>query len=144
MDRLKDKVHLGCGRNEVTKLTATGIPPHIVLANEIVEVRTELKSMRYELIDRLCRMPEAVANTMRDQFTIEGAVQLTRNDVQSLITELEQRLLASIGASIAAVQSAQSSTSSLAGSNGGNGTQLQLFHWGGKLHPVPENFELPR
>lgn len=126
------------------KLQNSLLPPHIVLANEIVEVRKELKEMRYELIDRLCGMPEAVANTMRDQFTIEGAVQLTRNDVQSLISELEQRLLASIGASLAAVQNSQTSGASVAGSNRVNNPQLQLFLWGGKLHPVPENFELPR
>jgi hypothetical protein len=45
----KNRVYTGCRKNNITGMIATGIPPHIILANELVEVREELKNLKEEI-----------------------------------------------------------------------------------------------
>lgn len=49
MKRLKDKVLSGCGRNEQSKMFATGIPPHIILANQIIILENRLDNFREQV-----------------------------------------------------------------------------------------------
>lgn len=144
MDGLAPRVHAGCGRNPVTKLTATGIPPHIVLANEIVELKTELRSLREELIDRLVQMPQNVSSHMRNEFTIEGAVQITRADVQSLIAEMESRVLSAFGSAITTLQVTHNAAVSSTALHSTDAVEFRSFTWDGRMHNVPQDFNFPK
>jgi hypothetical protein len=50
MNRLKDKILSGCGRNDKSKMFATGIPPHILLANELIKLESKLENLKTEVI----------------------------------------------------------------------------------------------
>ena len=51
MDRLSSKAYIGVGKHPTTGLIATGVPPHIRLANQIEILRTEGKLFQVELVD---------------------------------------------------------------------------------------------
>lgn len=59
-NNLSASVLSGTGRNSRSLLTATGVPPHILLANEIAKVYSKLEDVKTELIDRLDRTPDAI------------------------------------------------------------------------------------
>lgn len=143
MTREAHRVLTGCGHNPVSGLTATGIPPHIVLANEICGLKVEMTYLKNELVQRLEKMPEAVAQHMRDQFTIEGAVQVTRTDVQLLMAEMEARVLAAFGTMAHNVQTRVEATAN-ASAISSNSTGYASFTWGGRIHNIPQDFVFPR
>jgi hypothetical protein len=43
-------VGAGCNRHSVNKMTATGVPPHLVLANSVVHLQHDMGVMREEII----------------------------------------------------------------------------------------------
>jgi len=49
-NNLSASVLSGTGRNSRSLLTATGVPPHILLANEIAKVYSKLEDVKTELI----------------------------------------------------------------------------------------------
>jgi hypothetical protein len=48
--RLRDRVGAGCNRHSVNKMTATGVPPHLVLANSVVHLQHDMGVIREEII----------------------------------------------------------------------------------------------
>jgi hypothetical protein len=46
-------VGAGCNRHPVSKMTATGGPSHLVLANSIVHLQHDMGFMREEIIAKL-------------------------------------------------------------------------------------------
>jgi hypothetical protein len=75
--RLKDKVGAGCNRNHVSMMTATGVPPHLVLANSIVQLQQDMGVMMEGIIAKLEQLPEGLKQSMLENFQIE--MQETRN-----------------------------------------------------------------
>ena len=45
MDRAYEKVKTGRMRNNDTGLSATGIPPHVVLANRMAQIEVEIETL---------------------------------------------------------------------------------------------------
>lgn len=72
LDRVASKVLTGNGRNTESGLCATGIPPHILLANEIVKVRHDMNSMKSEIFTKLNDLPNELKATMLQNFNIAG------------------------------------------------------------------------
>jgi hypothetical protein len=66
-------------RHPVSKMTATGVPPHVVLANSIVHFQHDMGVMREEIIAKLEQLPEAL------NFQIEGTVPITRNEMDDMM-----------------------------------------------------------
>jgi hypothetical protein len=144
-------VHSGCGRNEVIGLTATGIPPHILIANEIVKLRGDLAELRMDVIDRIDNLPEQLKTTMLANFEVNGVVPITQDMVAQMIDGLRVTLLDAISSNNAAlrqsIESAQAGVNGdIAGFNGGlisQGNADFMHMWGGRFHPVPSGFRFP-
>lgn len=64
----------GTEKNEMTKMTASGIPPNILLANEITTVKEDLQIMDQGIKRSLEELPETIKRNMLDNFQINGAV----------------------------------------------------------------------
>lgn len=142
--RLKSEVHTGCGHNKETRMRATGIPPHIVLANEIVEVRSALAAVRTELIAKLDNMPGAVAMHMRQEFAIDGVNQVTRSEVEQLVRSMEATLLTAIAAMRTEAVALRSAPPVPQGHIIVGGEHpYASFSWNGQLHNVPKDFRFP-
>ena len=88
VDRLRDHVLTGVFRCAVTNMTATGIPPHLVVAHELTnlrsEVRNEMIQMRASMLDlkdanvrQFAELPGAVTNEVLQHAKFEGVVPLT-------------------------------------------------------------------
>jgi len=92
IDRLSPILLSGSGRNAVSLLNATGIPPHILLANEIAKVDRKVESMRMDLIARLDALPEELKASMLENFQVNGVVPITHTQVVAMISDLRHTL----------------------------------------------------
>jgi hypothetical protein len=143
MSRLKNLVVTGCGMDQDSGIIATGIPHHILLAERIrsveevmeVVVKRKLDDMSGQFEVQLEQLPTKLSSKLREDFTIEGAVPLTRHDMEEMIQSLRRDVIAINSfhveqqQSIIAVQT--------------NEPDFLTFTWNGRLHPVPEGFRFP-
>jgi integrase len=145
--RLKDKVGAGCNRNPVSKMTATGVPPHLVLANSIVQLQQDMGVMRECIIAKLEQLPEALKQSMLENFQIEGTVPITRHEMQEMMRSSIDDLKRTIENSLQTIASRSIPTALIANApiagNENDVTFYASFKWGGDHHPVPEHFEFP-
>jgi hypothetical protein len=74
LDKVKDKVGAGCNRNPTSKMFATGVPPHLVLANRIAEMQTGIDIMREDIISRIEKLPEELKVSLLENFRLEGVI----------------------------------------------------------------------
>ena len=81
VDRLAPMVLSGSRRNSVSLLTATGIPPHILLANKIAKLDDKVDSLRLDLMTRLDSLPKELISTMLENFQINGVLPITHAQV---------------------------------------------------------------
>ena len=96
LNQLAGKVYVGTGKHPITRMTATGIPPHILLANEIVSLRSEVAGMKEALIQKLNNLPDQVKATMLENFCIDGTLPITLAQVEDMMQNMQTSLLAAI------------------------------------------------
>ena len=58
----------------MSKMFATGVPPHLVLANRIEEMQTGMNDLRIEIITRLVKLPEDLKASLLENFRVEGVL----------------------------------------------------------------------
>jgi hypothetical protein len=87
MSRLNEKVGAGCNRNPISTMTATGVPPHLVLANSVAKLQRKMVCMKEDIIDKLEHLPEALKQSMLEDFQIEGTVPITRHEMQEMMIQ---------------------------------------------------------
>lgn len=148
MDRLSSKVLSGNGRNEISGLTATGIPPHVLIANEMVKLQAEMEAIRIEVMGKIDEMPEKVKATLLENFTVHGVVPITQNQVTSMISNLQETLLEavrqqSIALSTSISEVAEARRDNSVGIVPSDGT-YKTFAWGGRYNFVPQGFQFPK
>jgi hypothetical protein len=92
----KSRVLTGCGRCVHTGMQATGIPPHLVISNEIAELRemittvgsnmsNQVHVMQTEILNGLTSLPGLLKESLMENFQIDGVSPLSRMDVENLI-----------------------------------------------------------
>jgi hypothetical protein len=145
IDRLSPLVLTGTGRNSVSMLTATGIPPHILLANEIAKVDQKIDDMKVALMSKLEALPDELKNTMLENFQINGVVPITHNQVVAMMSELQQTLLNAIQQQSQSAQQQQQAAGEASDTSGGmlGGGGFRQWTWKGRFHPVPQDFNFP-
>jgi hypothetical protein len=151
--RLKDSVGAGCKRHPISKMTATGVPPHLVLANSIVHLEEDIGVMREVIITKLEQLPEALKQSMLENFQIDGTVPITRHEMHDMmrlsIDDLKKSIETSLNSLVLRGGDSTSGTPVNALVDGGNILQVpDMTHyttwcWNGDIHPVPEHLEFP-
>ena len=68
---------------------ATGVPPHLVLANSIVGMQRELDVLRTDVITKLDNLPEALKQCMLQNFNVDGTIPITHVQVVDMLSELK-------------------------------------------------------
>jgi hypothetical protein len=100
MDQLADKVLAGTMINEVSGLSATGVPPHILLANEISNLRQEItqkvSTMEENLGGAIDQLPERVKQAVLDNFQVDGSIPITHGQINDMVISLRNELLTAI------------------------------------------------
>ena len=70
--------------NPVTKLTASGIPPHLGLTNEIQKLGIRIGTLEQAMTDACDSVPEKVATLLEQRIAIDGVNPVTRADLENL------------------------------------------------------------
>lgn len=145
--RLKSKLcPINCtGRCPITQMTASGIPPHVELAQEMEIVKDTLSSLQKLVIERFDALPSQITTNILDNCEIEGVVPLTASSLSSTLNGFfntfrenarddMSRLLMTHAPGLASNE-----TSSVPSG------ALQMWSWGGHDNrPVPETWKFPR
>ena len=141
MATLRTHVVTGRSRCPLTGMTATGIPPHPVLSNELTDVAQQTAVLKDALLAKCTELPSELVSVMLSRFSINGAIPVTIDDIKTLLnnavnqmrTELRDALPAASSATVPPPDPTDSAAD----------PRFQLWMWKGKLHPVPEGWKLP-
>ena len=97
----------GWDRDDDTSMQATGIPSHVLLANELSDIKRKIETSLGDINSRLQRveealaalptdlqstLPKALSREIMDHFQIEGVIPLTYADVVRLLDERQSTL----------------------------------------------------
>lgn len=161
-DTLQNSLHAGCGTNLQTGMTASGVPPTFVIANELdslsVRVENLQKSVLEEqhvllstMIEKMDTLPASISDHIRHNLEINGVVQVTVNDVTRIVNEMASSLLTAIDARTQptaapeAIPETSNSSSSSSSSSGFYTSQWKLYRWrDGSEQYFPEDFTFPK
>ncbi len=156
IERLRGQAVTGSSKCPLTGMQACGIPPFMMTAVkvdlfqarlEVVEnnMQQAVTDSTNNIIKKLEQLPLALRETMLENFVVEGAVPITRADMEKQFKLLSAELLATISTRLGALPSLPSSPQET------NTEQPRNFHWqtwlwGGLLRQriVPEGWKLPR
>jgi hypothetical protein len=150
LDKLAPFVEAGCNRNPKSKMCATGVPPHLVIANSIMGIQKELDEMRIDVIEKMEKLPEALKQCMLQNFQVDGIVPITHVQVVDMMTDLKRSLEMSFVTAIRRDRETNPTVSNDAHAIErpiGNGESQHTFRswtWKGRLHPVPQDFRFPK
>lgn len=148
IDRLAPSVEAGCNRNAKSRMFATGVPPHLVLANSIVGLQRELDVLRTEVITKLENLPEALKQRMLQNFNVEGTIPITHVQVVDMLSELKTSLENSF---VTAIRHDRQSNPTVPvpsptqiGEQATSQESNLRWSWKGRFHPVPQDFRFPK
>jgi hypothetical protein len=145
VDRLSTSVFCGTGRNPITLLTATGIPPHILLANEIAKVEGRLDTLQTDLMEKLNNLPQELKLVMLHNFQVNGALPITHSQVVDMISNLERTILSAMQSQLASISNLpqQQHQSTVTQSRDTSNIEYRTWSWKNRFHFVPQDFNFP-
>ena len=106
MNDLSSKVLAGCGRNPISQMAATGIPPTLVLANQmdmlsekVTRLEDNFQSRQDEFVEtlssnmeslssKLDQLPETISCHIQNCLQVTGEVSATAGDVSSNVSAM--------------------------------------------------------
>ena len=133
----------GATRCAATGLQATGIPSHLIVANELTVVVQKTEQLQEAVLSRCDGLPARLTDVMMNKFSIHGAIPVTMEDMKGMISEVITQVRSEIrelqvgGAPAAAAPAQPSLIPSSADS------RFQVWMWGGRMHMVPQGWKLP-
>ena len=131
------------GRNRcpLTSVIATGIPPHLVLSNELTDVARQTELLKETLLTKCTELPAELVSVMLSKFSINGAIPVTIDDIKMLLNNAVNQMRAELREAIPAATTATTALHSLTDSNAD--PRFQLWMWKGAMHMVPEGWLFP-
>ena len=165
------KGHVICGRDRCpdTGMQATGIPTHILIANQVSDLRDTVENKFSELsstvtslaesmnrrMDALeCAMPNELFKMLMEHFKVDGVAPVNMADIQQLLDVRQQEILDrleqilkqnAVGNGPVVSQISHTCNGSSSVSPRDSGVIYKYFSWGGKLRRlVPQGFIFPK
>jgi hypothetical protein len=90
---LEEKVILGNGQCKTTGMTATGVPPHIIVAVASEKIQETLMHEAHEIHGDIAEVPGKMCERLLQQFEVNGALPMTFANVQAMLTTMQEQLL---------------------------------------------------
>jgi hypothetical protein len=140
VEQLKPHVLLGCSRCPVTGIVATGIPPHLVMSNGLIDVVKHTQALKEELLSKCAQLPTELTDTLLDKFTINGAIPVTAADLTKMLNTIMTQMRAELRETRAPQPTDPLSSLS---TDPNADPRFKLWSWGGKFHMVPEGWVFP-
>ena len=138
---LKPDVLLGNGRCPETGMMATGLPPHIMHAIQVSEVRSTVEKRTAAILECLHGLPEAVRADVLSHIQVDGAREVTYNEIVTLLNNLRSQLTADLSTG---TEHGGPSGGAVSDSDHQRDTSWwQLFYYNRRWSYVPEGFEFP-
>jgi hypothetical protein len=144
-----------CGRTvSDSDMIATGIPPTLIISQEVDRLMTTVREMETTLLSRnedlqqyleniLTQLPSSVEERISARFDIAGVIQLTREDLERSARNQEERILnrVEILMNQRLVQPlVHDNAVTNADINDNPQENFQYFNYGGQFHKVPQDF----
>jgi hypothetical protein len=142
VDALKVHVLVGCNRCPVTGLIATGIPPHLAMANELNAVIKESRLLKETLLARCAELPSQLGDMLLSKFSIHGAIPVTVENLTMIVNNAVSQMQSSLR-EVLPNSAASSAAPSHDLMDSASNPRFQIWAWGGKLHMVPEGWQFP-
>ena len=138
------KVWVVAGRNHcpLTGMQATGIPPHLVMSNELTDVARQTELMKEALLDKCKELPAELASVMFSRFSINGAIPVTIDDIKSLLNSAVNQMRSELRDAMPTAAAPSASLNQSADVNAD--PRFQLWSWKGRMHMVPETWKFPK
>ena len=139
---------VGCNRNPIIKMDASGVPQLLILANTLAGLQQK-KEMMEVILAKLDNVPNAVNEAMRKKFPVGGAVPITREDMEEIIRSSFEDVRASIDDMTrrhrppnALLETEPAPTESVI-TVAAQRSPYATWTWGGRLHPIPQGSTFP-
>jgi hypothetical protein len=143
LESLRVHVLTACYRSPLTGLTATGIPPHLAMSNELTAVMRETEAMKVQLLSQYASLPSDVVTTLMNKFVIQGAIPVTVDDIKALLTQAVSEMNTHMRNALP--DSARASAPAAAADTSNDEEGYRRWVWGRpkrSFHPVPEGWRL--
>ena len=133
------------GRNRcpLTGMQATGIPPHLVMSNELTDVARQTEITREALLNKCKELPAELASVMLSRFSINGAIPVTIDDIKVLLNSAVNQMRSEWRDALPTTAAAVSSSSNQLTDVDAD-PRFQLWLWKGRMHMVPETWKFPK
>jgi hypothetical protein len=139
LQSLRLHVLSGCYRSPLTGLTATGIPPHLAMSNELAAVVKQTEAMKEQLLLQYAALPSEVVSVLLNKFSINGALPVTLDDLKAVVAQAVSQMNTHMRDALP--DAARASAPAVADPSSDD-SRFRLWQWGGRLHPVPEGWRL--
>jgi hypothetical protein len=136
---LKPHVISGRSRCPVTGLTATGIPPHLAITNELTDVVRQTQLMKDAVLSRCAQLPSELVTVMLSKFSINGAIPVTLDDLKALLNTAVNQMRTELRDALPSPHSPAQSP--LIDPN--LDPRFHLWSWGGRMRMVPQDWLFP-
>jgi len=103
-----------------------------------------MRDMKEAIMEKLERVPENVKTCVLENFRVDGTVPITATQVHELMQSVQASVLAAITEQGARHQAALAAVRTEAAPVPVSGQSFQPWSWGGRFHPVPEDFRFPQ
>ena len=150
IDKLSSKVIIGQDRNQISRMSATGIPPHIALSNRIVALESNLSDLDGNIqklfenvFNRLSEVPISVCREILERIQVNGAMPITHEEINRIMSNLREDIRNDIQIAYRNDHSNLFTQTESSEGNIGPAAQFQFWTWGGRLHMIPESFAFP-
>jgi hypothetical protein len=140
LESFRPHILAGCYRSPITGLTATGIPPHLTISNELSAVVKQTEEMKVQLLSQYSALPSEVASVLLTKFSINGALPITLDDLKSVVAQAVSQMNTHMRD---ALPDTARAAAPAAADPSSDDSRFHLWQWGGRLHPVPEGWRLP-
>ena len=133
--RLKDKALTGVLRNPISKMSATGVPPHVALSSKVSGFEETVSS-------QVASLPGEVTRELLEHCQVNGAVPISASQIESMMGEFRKQVISEI-------QATRENTNRSHNDTSGHDeamcqTEFYTWTWGGKLQMVPRDFRFPK
>ena len=153
LSQIKARVHAGMFKNTATGMVAKGVPQQVCILQRLDQLEQGNDNTANKLLARLDQVPEELTQCMLNRFQVNGAQPLLENRVQEMISSANNSLREVLLSEIRSMQAVASITrQDEDNAEGGQGWPAgrvgadghKQWSWGGRFHPVPKGWSLPK